>query len=154
LGWGGLRGLVLAGYSGLGMVNMNVGWLTDGWVDGWTNGLTTPQQLRTELLDPRVRCISAHFERSTYPFYFFHFFLPGSRTGSPQLSFFFRALHFQPASHRTLLVSLNPFSGFAEVLQHALFVYFLIPLRVRIRRWPWMLVWLENRDCGIFIERD
>lgn len=55
-------------------------------MDGWTDGLTTPQQLRTELLDPRVRCVSAHFERSTYHS-IFHFFLPGSRTGSPSSPF-------------------------------------------------------------------
>ena len=111
----------------------------DGWMDGWTDGLTTPQQLCKELLDPRVRCISAHFERSTYPFYVFISFSPDHEQDPPS-SPFFRALHFQPASHQALLVSLNPFSGFAEVLQHALFVYFLIPLRVRIQRWPWMLV--------------
>lgn len=113
MGWGSLRGLVLAGCGGLSMVNMNVGWLTDGWMDGWTDGLTTPQQLRTELLDPRVRCISAHFERSTYLYHFFISFSPDHELDPPS-SPFLRALHLQPAFHQALLVSLNPFFWIRE----------------------------------------
>ena len=119
----------------------------DGWID---DSPATPHKALglTRSMHQRT------FRALDLPFLFFSFLSPRITNWIPPAPLFFRALHFQPASHQALLVSLNPFSGFAEVLQHALFVYFLIPLRVRIRRWPWMLVWLESRDYGIFIERD
>ena len=84
LGWGSLRGLVLAGYGGLGMVNMNVGWLTDGWMDGWMDGWiddspATPHRA----LGPARSMYQRTFRALDLPFLFFHFFLPGSQTRSP-----------------------------------------------------------------------
>ena len=118
----------------------------DGWID---DSPATPHRA----LGP-ARSIYQHtFRALDLPFLLFISFSPDHELDPPS-SPFFRVLHFQPASHQALLVSLNPFSGFAEVLQHALFVYFLIPLRVRIRRWPWLLVWIESREYGIFIELD
>ena len=55
-------------------------------MDGWTDGLTTPQQLRTKLSDSRVRCISAHFE-AQLTFSIFISFSPDHEL-DPQLPFF------------------------------------------------------------------
>lgn len=116
----------------------------DGWID---DSLASPHRA----LGP-ARLHQHTFRALDLPFLFLHFFLLKLLTGPPQLPFF-RALHFQPASYRTLLASLKPFFGFAEVLQHALLVYFLIPLRVCIPRWPWMLVWLEPGGWHLYQAR-
>ena len=140
MGWGSLRGLVLAGYGGLGMVNMNVGWLIDGWMDGWIDGWiddspATPHRA----LGPARSMYHRTFRALDLPFLFFVSFSPDHEP-DPLSSPFFQSASFPACISPGSSCFFKPLFWISEVLQHALFVYFLIPLRVRIRRWPWMLV--------------
>ena len=57
----------------------------DGWMDGWIDDSpATPHRA----LGPARSMYQRIFRALDSPFLFFHFFLPGSRTGSPQLPFF------------------------------------------------------------------
>jgi len=56
-------------------------------MDGWTDGLTTPQQLRTELLDPRSM-YQRTFRALDLPFLFFISFSPDHELDPPSSPFF------------------------------------------------------------------